>query len=98
MQRTLRKLIQWKLAPLAVGMVLVVAAVGARQTGAGTDGVRPGAGERGFTAGRYAIELDGMMAGWIHSVEGGHATSDVVTEKTGAAAMQKKHLAGVKYE
>ena len=57
-----------------------------------------GADPRGYTAGRFALEIDGAHAGWLHSAEGGHATSDVVTEKVGADMIQKKHLAGVKYE
>ena len=38
------------------------------------------------------------MAGWVQSVEGGNATSDVVVEKLGPDHIQRKHLAGVKYE
>ena len=30
--------------------------------------------KRGYVAGKYGIELDGIMAGWIWSAEGGHAT------------------------
>jgi phage tail-like protein len=56
------------------------------------------------------VEIDGQMAGWVQSIAGGHATSDVVTEKVGAAPykvapdkvgpdnIQKKHVANVKYE
>jgi phage tail-like protein len=54
--------------------------------------------ERGYTAGRFAMDLGGAFAGWISSMEGGHATSDVVVEKVGADMIQHKHLAGVKYE
>jgi len=54
--------------------------------------------ERGYTAGRFAMDLGGQFAGWISSLEGGHATSDVVVEKLGADMIQHKHLAGVKYE
>ena len=39
--------------------------------------------KRGYVSGKYGIELDGIMAGWVSSVEGGHATSDVVSEKVG---------------
>jgi len=53
---------------------------------------------RGYTAGKFGIELDGIMAGWLQSAEGGHATSDVVTQKTGTGPLQQKHIAGVKYE
>ncbi len=48
---------------------------------------------RGYAAGKYGIEIDGIMAGWVESVEGGHATSDVVNEKIGAGSIQK-HVAG----
>jgi phage tail-like protein len=54
--------------------------------------------KRGYVAGKYAIELDSIEAGWVSSVEGGHATSDVVVEKLGPDHIQKKHIAGVKYE
>jgi phage tail-like protein len=54
--------------------------------------------KRGYVAGKYAIELDGIEAGWVSSVDGGHATSDVVVEKVGADHLQRKHIAGVKYE
>lgn len=53
---------------------------------------------RGYTAGRFALDLDGQFAGWVSSIEGGHATSDVVVEKVGPTLIQHKHLAGVKYE
>ncbi len=53
---------------------------------------------RAYVAGKYGIELDGVVAGWVWSVEGGHATSDVVVEKLGCDHIQKKHIAGVKYE
>ncbi len=54
--------------------------------------------KRGYTAGKYAIELDGISAGWVNSVEGGGATADVITEKIGADHFAKKHIANVKYE
>jgi phage tail-like protein len=52
--------------------------------------------QRGYTAGKYAIELDGVPAGWLYSAEGGHATSDVI--EGGGSRPVKKHIAGVKYE
>jgi phage tail-like protein len=54
--------------------------------------------KRGYVAGKYGVELDGIMAGWVWSAEGGHATSDVVAEKLGPDHIIKKHIAGVKYE
>lgn len=53
---------------------------------------------RGYGIGKYGIELQHTMAGWVKSVEGGHATAEVVTEKIGSDHLAKKHLAGVKYE
>ncbi len=51
---------------------------------------------RSYTAGKYALEIGGAAAGWVHAVEGGHATSDVV-EEPGTLYYTKKHLANVKY-
>lgn len=53
---------------------------------------------RAYTGGKYGVELDGIMAGWVSSAEGGHATSDVVTEKLGPDHIARKHIGGVKYE
>lgn len=54
--------------------------------------------KRSYTAGKFALDLDGDFAGWIQSVEGGQASADVVVEKVGADLIQHKHIAGVKYE
>jgi len=48
--------------------------------------------------GNYAIELDGVHAGFIASAEGGNAAGDVVTEKQGPDLVQRKHIGNVKYE
>jgi hypothetical protein len=53
---------------------------------------------RAWTAGRYAVDIGGVPAGWVMSAEGGGATSDVVTEKLGPDLVMHKHLAGCKYE
>lgn len=53
---------------------------------------------RGFTAGKFSLQLDGAHVGWIQSFEGGQATADVVTEKVNDGTVAHKHLAGVKYE
>src|SRR5262249_1570363 len=45
--------------------------------------------KRGYTAGRIALDIGGVPAGWIESAEGGHATSDVVTEKAGVNVVRK---------
>lgn len=54
--------------------------------------------DRGYTAGKYGLELDGVLAGWVSKVSGGGATADVVSEKIGPDHVVKKHLAGVRYE
>lgn len=54
--------------------------------------------ERGYTTGKYGLELEGVPAGWLHKFSGGSATADVVTEKVGIDHLAKKHLAGLKYE
>lgn len=53
---------------------------------------------RSYTAGRYAMDLDGDFAGWIKSVEGGHAKAEVIVEKIATDIFARKHIAGVKYE
>jgi len=47
---------------------------------------------------KIALELEGAMAGWVMSAEGGQATADIVIEKVGSDGVARKHLAGVKYE
>ena len=54
--------------------------------------------KRGYVAGHYQLELAGLPAGYLDSLEGGHATSDVVVEKVGPDHIVHKHIAGVKYE
>jgi phage tail-like protein len=53
---------------------------------------------RGYSAGKYVLVIDGVSQGPVHSVEGGHATSDVVTEKLGPDTTTKKHIGNVKYD
>ena len=54
--------------------------------------------QRSFAGARFFLELDGKPAGWLQSAEGGHAYSDVVTEKVGPDGVARKHLAGLKFE
>src|SRR5262249_21970075 len=54
--------------------------------------------KRAYTAGKFALDLNGDFAGWVQSIEGGQATADVVVEKLGADLIQHKHIAGVKYD
>jgi phage tail-like protein len=53
---------------------------------------------RSYTAGRYALELDNVSAGWVYSVEGGNRVGDVVVEKMSGVQLQKKHIGALKYE
>jgi len=54
--------------------------------------------KRGFVAGKFALEIDGVNGGWCKDVTGGNAKAEVVTEKMGPDHIAKKHLAGVTYE
>ena len=54
--------------------------------------------KRGYVANKYSIQIDGSDAGWLHSIEGGGPSSEVVTEKLGPDHVAKKHITGVKYE
>jgi hypothetical protein len=53
---------------------------------------------RGYTAGRFALDIDGIHAGWIYSAEGGNRSSEVVMEKLPQEHHIRKHIAGLKYE
>jgi hypothetical protein len=53
---------------------------------------------RSYAASSFALTLDGQLAGWLRSVEGGTATSDVVVERVGADQVAPKHIGGVRYE
>lgn len=53
---------------------------------------------RGYGPGKYAIELQHTMAGWVKDIDGGHATAEVVTEKMGSDHLARKHLGPLKYE
>ena len=77
--------------------VTVPALWSATSADAGAAAVSPGS--RGYVAGKYAIELDGVMAGWVQSFDGGGASAEVVEEKTTEGQFAaKKHISNVKYE
>lgn len=50
-----------------------------------------------FAAGRFALELDGTMCGFLKSVEGGAITADVIVEP-GTTPFPKKHIGRPRYE
>ena len=54
--------------------------------------------KRAHVAGKYMFRMEGLDAGWVNSVEGGHGTAEVVVEKLGADVHQRKHLGPLKYE
>lgn len=51
-----------------------------------------------ITAGRRYLDFDGVSAGPLHSVEGGDATADVITEPDAGSGFTPKHLGAVRYE
>ena len=51
--------------------------------------------DRAYSGGRFGLELDGVLAGWVFKVSGGGTTADVVSEKIGPDHVIKKHLGGV---
>ena len=54
--------------------------------------------QRGYSAERFALDLEGTGVGLVKSVEGGAASADVVSEKLGPDGIVHKHVAGVKYD
>jgi len=54
--------------------------------------------DRSYTAGRFALELDGAIAGYIKSVSGGNMKGNVAVHQLGPDNVQKKHLATVECE
>lgn len=47
---------------------------------------------------RFALELDGVHAGWLDTVDGGDAVGNVVVSAARAGGIQSKHLAGFRYD
>lgn len=60
--------------------------------------VSTAADQRSYAAGRFALELDGAMMGFVQSVEGGTARAEVIQEAQGPTAFTKKHIGQPKYE
>jgi phage tail-like protein len=54
--------------------------------------------KRGYVAGNFGLELDGMAAGWLASFEGGMPNADVILEKLGPDHYQHKHISPPKYD
>ncbi len=74
-------------------------AVGAMTMGlVGVSGAAITSDKGAYVSGRYAIQLDGVNAGWITNTVGGDAVASVAIEKLGTTgAYPKKHATGVQY-
>ena len=86
----------------ATGVALASTVWGAKEAAAaslpeGAPNTRQAA-ARSFVPGLFRLDLGGKSAGWLWSVEGGHAVSDVVVEKLGPDHLAKKHIGNPKYE
>ncbi|SDP45639.1 virus tail tube protein gp19 [Pedococcus dokdonensis] len=53
---------------------------------------------KGYSAGAFALELEGKLVGFVRSVEGGGVRGDVVHEPPGPDGVVHKHLGGVRYD
>jgi hypothetical protein len=55
--------------------------------------------QRSYTAGRFALDIDGVNVGLVAGLDGGVAQGNVVVEdQLPGATVQLKHLSGVKYD
>jgi hypothetical protein len=80
----------------AAGAAAAVAGAG---IGAGAlAGSAAAAGQRTYTAGRFALELGGLPCGRLSGVDGGDLGGNVVLDKVGSDQIQRKHIAGIKWE
>ena len=55
------------------------------------------ANERTYTAGRFALDIDGFNVGFLKKFSGLHMEADVVANDLGPDNRQKKHVANVKW-
>ena len=53
---------------------------------------------RGYSAGKFGLELEGEFAGFVDSVEGGEVFAEIAEESAAPDGVIPKHLAAVKYE
>jgi hypothetical protein len=80
----------------AAGAAVAVAGAG---VGAGAIASSAGAAtHRSYTAGRFALELDGVDCGWMVGLDGGDRDLAVVLDPVGSDGIQRKHVGNVKYE
>ncbi len=77
-------------------VTFAVVTLGSAGVAPGTSAAAVGGKDRGFVAARFALEIGGVVTGWIDSVEGGGAVGEEVT--TGNAGDSKKHIGGTRFE
>lgn len=53
---------------------------------------------RSYTAGRFAVNIDGGVAGYVKSVSGGNIKGEVAVHQLSPDNVQKKHLATITHE
>jgi hypothetical protein len=53
---------------------------------------------KSYAAGAFALEIEGKLAGFLSSVEGGSAFGDVVEERPGPDGVVHKHLGSVRHD
>jgi hypothetical protein len=86
----------------ATGVALAAAALQPAQAVAATpeagSAARSPISTRGYTAGSFALELDGSSTGFLRSVDGGGAVGEVITETGGSGRFTHKHIGNLKYE
>jgi hypothetical protein len=85
----------------ATGVALAGAALKPAQAAAATPDTGPATRNpitRGYTAGSFALDLDGVFAGFLKSVDGGGVVGDVITVAVGDSRFTHKHIGNVKYE
>ena len=54
--------------------------------------------DRSYTAGRFALELDGAIAGYVKSCQRRQLKGNVAVHQLGPDNVQKKHLATIECE
>ena len=59
---------------------------------------REGSPSRTYTAGNFALELNGTIAGFVRKAQGGNISADVVAQNVGTDYFRKKHISNIRYE
>lgn len=53
--------------------------------------------DRGYTAGRFALDIDGVNVGYLKKFSGLHMEGDIVTNDLGPDNVQMKHMSNMKW-